>query len=206
MPVLSGLFGLGARPGPSRGRERQRQKVKLQIEELERRELLSTYFVSPSGNDNNPGTSATAPWQSINRVNQATFQAGDQILFQGGANFSGNLAFNSQDAGTAASPVTVGSYGGGRATINASTSTGVSVYDTQGFTIQDLVIVGSGYSTNGADGINFTDDKPGLNLAGITVNNVEVSGFGQVGIHLVATSGGGYSGISISNCGTHDNG
>ena len=123
MPALFG-FTIGRSRG--RSRERRHRNVKLQIEELERRELLSTYFVSPSGNDNNPGTSATAPWQSINRVNQATFQAGDQILFQGGANFSGNLAFNSQDAGTAASPVTVGSYGTGSATINAGTGTGRS--------------------------------------------------------------------------------
>jgi hypothetical protein len=203
---MPALFGFSVGRSSGRGQERRHRNVKLQMEELERRELLSTYFVSPSGNDNNPGTSATAPWQSISRVNQATFQAGDQILFQGGANFSGNLAFNSQDAGTAASPVTVGSYGSGRATISAGTGTGISVYDTQGFTIQDLVIVGSGYSTNGGDGINFTDDKPGLNLAGITVNNVDVSGFGQVGIHFMATSGGSYNGISISNCSTHDNG
>ena len=76
MPALFG-FTIGRSRG--RGRERRHRNVKLQIEELERRELLSTYFVSPSGNDNNPGTSATAPWQSINRVNQATFQAGDQL-------------------------------------------------------------------------------------------------------------------------------
>src|SRR5438552_8348260 len=198
MPVLSGLFGLGAHPRPSRGRERQRQKVKLLVEELERRELLSTYFVSPSGNDSNPGTSASAPWQTINRVNQANFQGGDQILFEGGGNFKGNLAFSS--------PVTVGSYGSGRATISAGAGTGITVYDTQGVTIQDLAIVGSGYSSNSGDGIKFTNDKPGLTLAGIAVNNVDVSGFGQVGIHVVATGGGSYSGISITNCGTHDNG
>jgi hypothetical protein len=33
-----------------------------------------------------------------------------------------------------------------------------------------------------------------------------VSGFGQVGIHVVATSGGNYSGISITHSATHDNG
>jgi Right handed beta helix region/Domain of unknown function (DUF4214) len=202
---MPALFGFTTGRSRGCGRERRHRNVKLQIEELERRELLSTYFVSPSGNDNNPGTSATAPWQSINRVNQATFQAGDQILFQGGANFSGNLAFNSQDAGTAASPVTVGSYGTGSATINAGTGTGISILNTQGIAITNLVIAGSGYSTNTGDGINITDNQPSTTLAGITVNQVAVSGFGHVGLHLVGTDGL-ISGVSITYASVHDNG
>jgi hypothetical protein len=162
--------------------------------------------VSPAGNDSNAGTSAAAPWQTINRVNQADFQAGDQILFQGGATFDGNLAFNQQDAGTPNSPITVGSYGSGPGTIRAGTGTGISVHDAQGFTIENLVIVGPGYASAAADGINFTNDRPGLTLTGITINNVDVSGFGQVGIHVLATSGGNYSGISITNSATHNNG
>ena len=54
--------------------------------------LLSTlaqatiYYVSPTGNDNNNGTSQSTPWRTIDRVNQSTYsiQPGDQVLFQRG--------------------------------------------------------------------------------------------------------------------------
>src|SRR5262249_35691969 len=66
-------------------------------------------------------------------------------------------------------------------------------------------IVGSGYDTNTADGINVTYSRPGDTLAGITIKNVTVSGFGQVGIDIVVTRGT-YSGISVTNSTTRDNG
>jgi hypothetical protein len=201
--LLRELIG---RRSASQRQKSPRPKVQLRIEELEGRLLPSTYFVSPSGNDSNAGTSANAPWQTINRVDQAHFQAGDQILFQGGATFNGNLTLSKQDAGTAVSPITISSYGTGQATINAGTGTGIAVTDTQGITISNLVVVGSGYSTNPGNGIYFINNQSGVTLAGINVYNVEVSGFGHVGIHFVASNGGNFSGISVTDSVSHDNG
>src|ERR1700733_11569483 len=78
----------------------------------------TTYYVSPSGSDSNSG-SASAPWQTIARVNRASLQPGDTVLFQGGQTFSGTLT--PPTSGTSSSPITFGSYGSGQAVI---TSTG----------------------------------------------------------------------------------
>jgi hypothetical protein len=60
--------------------------------------------------------------------------------------------------------------------------------------------------TNTGDGISFSNNQSGVTLAGINIQNVQVSGFGHVGIHLVARNGSRFSGISISYCSTHHNG
>src|SRR3954447_26943126 len=102
------------------------------VENLEQRRLLAlavattiapdevpghSYYVSPSGNDNNDG-SITNPFQTIARVNALDLQPADGIFFEGGATFSGSLKLTQEDAGTALQPILVRSYGAGRATIN----------------------------------------------------------------------------------------
>ena len=74
----------------------------------------TTFYVSPSGSDSNPGT-ITAPWQTVGHVNSATLPAGSTVYFQGGASFSGTLQGNA--GGEAGSPITYSSYGTGNATI-----------------------------------------------------------------------------------------
>src|SRR5687768_18601793 len=81
------------------------------MEMLEGRELLATYYVSPYGSDSRTGTSTGSAWKSINRVNQQTLRAGDQVLFEGGKSFSGALIVNSNEGGTASTQVVVGTYG-----------------------------------------------------------------------------------------------
>lgn len=73
----------------------------------------ATYYVSPTGNDSNNGTSQATAWRTIARVqqNSASFQPGDQILFQRGGSFAGHLTINSN--GSAAQPIVIGSYGSG---------------------------------------------------------------------------------------------
>jgi len=85
--------------------------------------LLSTlaqatiYYVSPTGNDNNNGTSQSTPWRTIDRVNQSTYsiQPGDQVLFQRGGEYRGEIIWGV--SGTSAAPVTYGAYGSGNAPI-----------------------------------------------------------------------------------------
>ena len=62
----------------------------------------TTYYVSPSGSDSNPG-SASAPWQTIARVNRASLAAGDTVLFQGGQTFS-DASLTPPTSGTASAP------------------------------------------------------------------------------------------------------
>lgn len=73
----------------------------------------TTYYVSPTGNDANNGTSQNSAWQTIDRVNQSTYsiQPGDQILFQRGGHYRGEIIWGT--SGTPAAPVTYGAYGSG---------------------------------------------------------------------------------------------
>ena len=71
-----------------------------------------TYYVSPTGSDNNSGTSASSPWQSLSKVDSTTFAPGSQILFQAGGNWYGQQLVASS-SGTVNDPITYGMYGTG---------------------------------------------------------------------------------------------
>jgi parallel beta-helix repeat protein len=76
----------------------------------------TTYYVSPSGSDAKSGTSPTQAWQTVARVNRASLNPGDQVLFQGGAAFS-DARLTPPTSGVPGRPITFGSFGPGRATI-----------------------------------------------------------------------------------------
>ena len=83
----------------------------------------ASYYVSPDGNDANSGTDPTAPWQTIAKVNAATFGPGDTVSFKGGASFAGNLVINA--SGSASAPLVINSYETGKATVVAGTGYGI---------------------------------------------------------------------------------
>jgi hypothetical protein len=313
-------------------------------ERLEPRQLLSTtYYLSPSGSDSNGGTSAAAPWRSISKINLLDLEAGDQVLFEGGATFTepdvpvslvnpgfesgttgwdenfgssqaltgighdglralrvgigeggmgqtithlvqpnttytfalwarvsnafewgyagvtfkdefGNVIHNvsmvvggssysrfarsfvspssfafcdiwaykfagvttpffmdvddfslvqntntifldANDAGSSQNPVTVGSYGAGRATINANSGQGLFAYNVGGVLVNDLNFTGAGPDANQSNGISFFMDLPGSSkLDFLRVEDVTVSGFGDTGISI----GGWFDTLSTS--------
>jgi len=71
------------------------------------------YYVSNSGNDSHTGTSQSAPWRSIIKVNDAlhSLKPGDRILFRRGEIFYGTVKVTV--SGKIEKPVTFGSYGTG---------------------------------------------------------------------------------------------
>jgi len=167
------------------------------------------YYVSPSGNDENLGTSPEKAWQTINKVNSIEFEPADTIAFEAGHVFSGSLSFNSADSGTSEFPVTVGSYGDGRATINSGNQTGLYAYNCAGFVIENLVFIGSGRTdSSGKDGISFYNNLVGdIRLDYIRIDNVEVSGYRKTGIILGGWNGlSGFKNVRITNSTAHDNG
>lgn len=169
----------------------------------------TTYYVSPSGKDSNRGTSPTSAWRSISKVNSLRFQPGDRILFEGGATYTGQLYFDAQDVGTASNPIVISSYGNGlRAKIDSGNSSGFFAYNTGGYSISDLSFIGSGSTTNNADGISFYNDLPGnVKLDYIQIKNVDVSGFKKYGVSIGGWNNqSGYRNVSINNSATHDNG
>lgn len=71
------------------------------------------YYVSANGNDGNAGTSATAPWRTIAKVNSSfgSVVAGDSILFRSGDIFYGALVIGK--SGSSGRPIVISSYGTG---------------------------------------------------------------------------------------------
>ncbi len=170
----------------------------------------TTYYVSPSGNDNNNGTSPATAWKTIAKVNSVTFAAGDSILFEGGQTFSGSLYFDNTDGGTVASPLTVGSYGTGRATISSGSSNGLLVFNRAAFAVSNLNFVGSGLDDPaGGYGIRFKMEIKAVKLEYARVNNVDISGYRQTGIDISGWNAkggmGGFKDVRITNAVVHDN-
>ncbi len=74
--------------------------------------LATTYYVdSTKGNDGNTGKSIQAPWKSLKKVNGASFEPGDRILFKSGSRWVGQLAPAS--SGSEGSPILFDRYGDG---------------------------------------------------------------------------------------------
>jgi len=163
------------------------------------------YFVRAKGNDQASGRSKAAAWRTIERVNQATLRPGDRVRFEGGKSFTGRLRLTAEDAGTARSPVVIGSYGRGRATILAGQSSGIVVESAGGVVIEQLVVTGDGRTNNSGYGVVF-DNQIGTDerLRDIRIANVDVSGFGVFGI-LVTGTRCGFANVAITDCELHDN-
>jgi hypothetical protein len=145
------------------------------------------YYVRESGSDAADGRSSATAWRTIARANAADLEPGDRLMFEGGGRFAGRLEIGPEDAGTARKPVTVSSFGRGRATIEAGNGGGIFVHDAGGVRIIRLNVVGSGRAAgNRSDGISFYTDLavPGSRLRLARVEHVEVSGFGKSGLIL----------------------
>lgn len=69
------------------------------------------YVDSVSGDDSNNGTSISTPWKTIDKVNDTTFSAGDQIFFKRGSTFRGGIVPSND--GDASGYITYGAYGTG---------------------------------------------------------------------------------------------
>ncbi len=84
------------------------------------------YFVSPAGDDSQSGLSIKDAWKTIEKVNQVTFQPGDQVLFESGGIWKGQL--QPQGSGEEGKPIILSSYGGqARPVINIGRAEGAGI-------------------------------------------------------------------------------
>jgi peptidoglycan/LPS O-acetylase OafA/YrhL len=165
------------------------------------------YYISPSGDDENPGTSPDTAWRTLGRVSHTRLGPGDLVRLEGRRAFKGCLCFGRDDAGTPARPISIGSYGTGRATILAGDGPGIRVRNTMGFRVHDLTVIGSGRDTNRTSGIIFENDLAGdIKLPLAHVERVEVHGFGEYGIVVQGRRGkSGFRNVRIVDAEAHDN-
>jgi hypothetical protein len=166
----------------------------------------NTYYISTSGDDANTGLSPEDAWRSISQVNTRSIKPGDAILFEAGQSFEGTIKLTSEDGNNSASPVKIGSFGNGKATILAGDGLGIDAYNTSGFLIEDLIIAGSGKNSNQKSGIQFYNDLAGdVKLDFVEIKNCEVYGFRDFGIVIGSWNhNSGYSNVLIENNKVHD--
>ncbi len=174
------------------------------------------YYVSPWGKDSNPGT-AVKPWQSLSRVNSEALRAGDQVLLQGGQRFKGKLVLEEGSNASPRQPLTIGSFGEGRAVIEAGLETGILVRNIGGVVIRDLVVVGRDASQNQGYGIKVVNERGTARLDFVRIENVDVSGFHWSGIYVggppillpefspLPGSRFGFRDVQISRAAVHNN-
>jgi hypothetical protein len=138
-----------------------------------------TCYVSSAGNDDNSGRSPKAAWQSLERVNRATFQAGDAILFRSGDAWQGQL--HPLGSGAAGKPIRIDRYGKGPLPVinfGDAAGAGLKLSNQEWWQIFNLEI------TSGAP------PEPGQ---------------GRAGIAVLAEGPGSHTGhIVIRNCYLHD--
>jgi hypothetical protein len=119
----------------------------------------ATYYVSSSGSDSNPGTSPTAAWQTVRRVNNAALAPGDTVLFEASSTF-GDTTLVPPTSGAAGLPITFGSFGTGLAHL-ASSNGAVWIPDGRHdlvFDALDLSSTGSGVFSDAAGGSAGVDN------------------------------------------------
>jgi hypothetical protein len=174
------------------------------VESLEQRALMSTYYVSPWGDDSNTGTSISKPWKSISKVNSEQFNLGDSILFQGNQTYDGTLAFNAGTGGGSGGFVTVSSYAG-RATIDSGSSDGAHVFNTSGIDFENLKFQGSPGSIS-QYGIVFETTTSDYKRANVKVNNCEITGYNGAGVMIEGDTGNsGFEDVTLTNNSIHGN-
>ena len=152
--------------------------------------------MSPTGSDSNNGTSTSTPWQTVTHVNAQTFSAGDSILFQGGSTFSGTLLYCTW-AGTAISPIVIGSYGTGRATLSNTGADAVYVYNAGGYTFENIILE----SDSTHNGLEFYCYGSGR-LPAIRMYGVEATGSKWGVIIGAGLANDGYDGIITDQYGS----
>jgi hypothetical protein len=167
----------------------------------------TTCYVGARGDDSAPGTSPRQAWRTLDRADRARLRPGDRLLLEGGARFAGNVSIGRGEAGDTERPVVVGSYGEGRATVVATGATGVSVHDTGGVEIRELTLQGRGASRTEEAGINLflSDREARADARGVTVTDVEVTGF-QTGVAIGSSvPGRGFADVTVRRAALHGN-
>lgn len=179
------------------------------------------FYVSPTGADSNSGLSTDEPWQSVSKVNSVDLLPGDTVAFEGGSTFTGKLTIT--DSGAEGNPITITSYGTGKAVLTNGDATAVKLLDCEWVTVDGVKVNGPGVDTSGnttSYGFGIvaysTSEATGY-LYGVKIKNCEVWGH-RVGICALSDKTGddviyrekpgttrqltwkGYSGFEVTGC------
>jgi hypothetical protein len=136
----------------------------------------ATYYVSNTGSDSNPGTSLSAPFQTISMA-ATVLVAGDTCYIRGGT-YRETLTV--QSSGTANAPITFSAYNNETAVISgADVITGWSLYSGNIYQAPMSWDLGMGFNQIFVDGVmmyqaRFPSSAPGSSLLSPTLSNVSI--------------------------------
>lgn len=135
----------------------------------------NTYYVDPAGHDDSTGTSMTAAWKTLSKINASTFTPGDRILFKSGGIWNDTLHIKS--SGTTEAPIIIDKYGGDARPIinggglkngsNALYLNKVSYFEVNNLELTNTVPAGMSYA---ATGIRVV----GGSASGTAINNISI--------------------------------
>lgn len=165
------------------------------------RMAAATYYISSGGDDTNSGRSAAYPFKSISKLNAFKLGPGDKVFLRGGDTIKGTLYLEETDAGSAAQPIEIRSYGSGKAIWTAEGNVCFYAYNAAGISIRDIVFYHAPYSPHA--GVQFYSDRADTaRLPFIRLNNLEISGFREgLSIGTWSDKGGrGYRDVIVSRC------
>jgi hypothetical protein len=164
-----------------------------------------TFYVSPNGNDGNSGNSISSAWKTISKVNSTALSPGTTILFEAGYTYPGSIELDASDANNPSVPVTISSFGSGKATISSGSAKGLYAYNTQGVKISDLIFEGSGMYTNNSDGVLVYNDLNGnVKLDSFQFRSVEIRNYGKSGLTILSVKGNsGFRNVVIDGLNVH---
>ncbi|WP_405861000.1 right-handed parallel beta-helix repeat-containing protein [Streptomyces sp. NBC_00090] len=165
-----------------------------------------TFYVAPGGDDDNDGLSPERAWRTLRKADAVSFKPGDRLRLMGGARYPGALALGEKEAGSAARPVVIESYGKGRARIEAAGTPGISVYNTAGVEIRNIELVGDSRAYSGSVGVRFFSDlAEDRKLSHVVLSGLDISRF-RSGVTLAgANRGTGFRDVRISDTVVHGN-
>ncbi|SBW06822.1 right-handed parallel beta-helix repeat-containing protein [uncultured Dysgonomonas sp.] len=137
----------------------------------------TTYYISSSiGADTNPGTSA-APWRTLDKINQVTFNPGDKILLKSGDSWNGPITISSKFTGTEILPIVISSYGeGNKPNIKASTGTAILTINNSDYLQVENIDIGNGPGYGLIFGVTDNKKHGNIKVKNVHVHDVPIAG------------------------------
>jgi Right handed beta helix region len=138
---------------------------------------VNSYYISPNGDDNNPGTKSK-PFKSLNKINSIKLSPGSGIYLKGGEVFIGTLELRVQ--GSLEKPIVITSYDkeNGNAVIEGGVKEAIILQGNY-FELKDINVKGEGRKNgNVTNGITLAKSSYGF------VENIRTEGFQKSGLEV----------------------
>lgn len=131
---------------------------------------MTTYYLNSAlGDDTNSGTGANAAFQTLSKINSLNLNPGDQVIIAGNTTYTGYFFFDSNDVGSAISPILVKWDGVGTKPTISNTTEIIGVDGGSYITFSGLKLTGAQYS-----GLHTYPTS-----SHITLTNTEISNSGE---------------------------